>query len=54
MLKEPLEAGNTRKRPTQNKPRIIKKMVIGSYISIITLTVNGLNAQPKDKDWLSG
>ena len=36
-----------RKRPAENKPKIIKKMVIGSYISIITLNVNGLNAPIK-------
>ena len=29
-------------------------MAIGSYLSIITLNVNGLNAQPKDKDWPNG
>ena len=29
-------------------------MATGSYISIITLNINGLNAQPKDKDWLNG
>ena len=29
-------------------------MVIGTYISIITLNVNGLNAPPKDTDWLNG
>ena len=29
-------------------------MVIGSYTSIITLNVNGLNANPKGVDWLSG
>ena len=28
-------------------------MVIGTYISIITLNVNGLNAQPKETDWLN-
>ena len=33
-----------RKRPTENKPKTIKKTVRGSYISIITLDVNGLNA----------
>ena len=33
-----------RKRPTENKPKTIKKMVIGSYILIITLNVNELNA----------
>ena len=27
-------------------------MAIGTYISIITLNVNGLNA-PKDTDWLN-
>ena len=36
-----------RKRPTKNKPKTIKKMVIGSYISIITLNVNRLNASTK-------
>ena len=29
-------------------------MGIGTYISIITLNVNGLNAPPKDTDWLNG
>src|SRR5574341_1099958 len=29
-------------------------MAMGSYLSIITLNVNGLNAQSKDKDWLNG
>ena len=33
-----------RKRPTQNKPQAIKKMVRESHISIITLNVNRLNA----------
>ena len=41
----------TRKRPTQNKSRTIKKMLIESYISKITLIVSRLN-QPKDIDWL--
>ena len=36
-----------RKRPTENKPKTIKKMVIGLYILIITLSVNGLNAPTK-------
>ena len=36
-----------RKRPTENKTKTIKKMVIGSYILIITLNVNGLNAPTK-------
>ena len=30
------------KRPTENKSKTIKKMVTGSYRSIITLIVNGL------------
>ena len=30
-----------------NKPKTIKKMGIGTYISIITLNVNGLNAPTK-------
>ena len=29
-------------------------MAIGTYISIITLNVNGLSAQPKDTDWPNG
>ena len=29
-------------------------MATGSYLSIITLNINGLNAQPRDKDWLNG
>ena len=41
-----------RKRSTQDKPRTIKKMVIGSSISMIILNVNGLNPLPKDIDWL--
>ena len=29
-------------------------MATGSYLSIITLNVNGFNAQPKEKGWLNG
>ena len=29
-------------------------MGIGTYISIITLNINGLMLQPKDTDWLNG
>ena len=36
-----------KKRTYKNKPKTIKKMVIGTYISIITLNVNGLNAPTK-------
>ena len=31
----------------KHKPKIIKKMVIGTYISIITLNINRLNAPIK-------
>ena len=31
----------------KNKPKAIKKMAIGTYILIITLNVNGLNAPTK-------
>ena len=31
----------------QNQPQTIKKMAIGTHISIITLNVNGLNAPTK-------
>ena len=33
--------------PSENKLKTIKKMVIGSYISIITLNINVLNAPTK-------
>ena len=40
--------GNTREeKDQQNKPITIKKMVIGTYISISTLNVDGLNAPTK-------
>ena len=29
-------------------------MATSSYLSIITLKVNGLNIQPEDTDWLNG
>ena len=35
------------KRTYKNKPKTIKKMIIGTCISIITLNVNGLNAPTK-------
>ena len=38
-----------RKRPTQNKLKTIKKTVIGSYIWIITLTVNAPNLNAPTK-----
>ena len=33
-----------KKKDLQNQPQTIKEMAIGTYISIITLNVNGLNA----------
>ena len=36
-----------RKKTYKNKPKTIKKMTIGTYILIITLTVKGLNASTK-------
>ena len=41
-----------KKKDMQNQPQTIKK--IGTYISIIILKVNGLNAPTKDTDWLNG
>ena len=43
------------KKTHKNKPKTIKKIVIGTYISIITLNVNGLNAPTKRRrlaEWL--
>ena len=40
---------------TYNKPKTIKKMGIGTYISIITLNVSGLNASTKRRrlaEWI--
>ena len=36
-----------KKKTYKNKLKTIKKMVLGTYISIITLNVNGLNAPTK-------
>ena len=36
-----------KKKYLQNQPQTIKKMAIGTYILIITLNVNGLNAPTK-------
>ena len=36
-----------KKKDPQNRPQTIKKMAIGTYISIITLNENGLNAPTK-------
>ena len=48
MLKKLLWVGNTREeKDPKNNPKTIKKMIIGTYILIITLNVNGLNAPTK-------
>ena len=36
-----------KKQDLQNQPQTVKKMTIGTYISIITLNGNGLNASTK-------
>ena len=36
-----------KRKDLQTQPQTIKKMAKGTYISIITLNVNGLNAPPK-------
>ena len=48
MLKGLEQSRNTREeKDLQNQLQTIKKMAIGTYISIITLNVNGLNAPTK-------
>ena len=42
------------KKDLQNQPQTVKKMAIGTYISIITLNVNGLNAPTKRYRWRNG
>ena len=45
MLKELIKSRNKKKKKyLQNEPQTIKKMAIGSYIPIINLNANGLNA----------
>ena len=47
--------GNTREeKDLQKNLQTIKKMVTGTYISIITLNVNGLNVPTKDTGLLNG
>ena len=46
MLKGFIQARNTRE-DLQNQPQTINKMAIGTYILILTLSVNGLNASTK-------
>ena len=48
MIKGLTQSRNTREeKDLQNQPKTIKKMAMGTYISIITLYVNGLNAPTK-------
>ena len=43
-----MQSRNTREeKDLQKQPQTIKKMAIGTYISIITLNANGLNAPTK-------
>ena len=43
-----------KKKVLQKQAKTIKKMVRGTYILIIALNVNGLNAPTKNTDWLKG
>ena len=36
-----------KKKDLQNQTQTIKKMAVGTYISIITMNINGLNAPAK-------
>ena len=48
MLKGLIQSKNTREeKDLQNQPKTIKKMEIGTFISVITLNANGLNALSK-------
>ena len=47
MLKGHGQEIQEKKKICKIKPQTIKKMAIGTYISIITLNVNGLNAPTK-------
>ena len=48
MLKGLIQSRNTgEEQRSTNQPQTIKKTAIGTYISIITLNVNGLNAPTK-------
>ena len=55
MLNGLIQSRNTsekKKKDLQNQPKTIKKMAIGTYISIITFNVNRLNA-PNKRDRLA-
>ena len=52
MLKELVGRKQDKEKTYKNKPKTIKKMVIGPFISIITLNVNGLNDCVKENIWM--
>ena len=54
MLKGHGQEIQEKKKICKIKPQTIKKMAIGTYISTITLNVNGLNASTKGTGWLNG
>ena len=54
ITKEENKRRKGKKKTYKNKSKTINKMAISTYISIITLNVNGLNAPPKDTHWLNG
>ena len=54
MLKGHGQEIQEKKKDLQSQPQTIKKMAIGTYISIITLNVNVLNAPTKRHSWLNG
>ena len=47
MLKGLIQSRNTREGKRSTKSTTIKKIAIGTYMSITTLNVNGLNAPTK-------
>ena len=49
MLKEINMQGTQKKKAYKNKHKIIRKIPKSTYISIITLNLNGLNAPTKRK-----
>ena len=48
MLKDLVQTGSTREgKDLQNRSQIIKKMAIGTYVSMITLNAKGINILTK-------
>ena len=46
--------GGREEKSNNNKSKTVNKLSINAYISIISLNVNGLMIQPKDRDWVNG